>query len=76
MERKCEALEEKYKDSSKDVEMFKHKATAIEKRSQDTIDAKNKAEKEVINLTEENVSFIQERDELKEKFAKFEEDIA
>jgi len=31
MERKREALEEKYKDSSKDVEMFKHKATAIEK---------------------------------------------
>jgi DNA repair exonuclease SbcCD ATPase subunit len=75
MEKKHVALQEKYKDASEDVEIWKHKATGLEGRLKDALADKKVAKKAVTDLKVEKEVVELERDSWKEKAAGLESDI-
>jgi len=76
MERTHEVLEGKYEDVAQDVDKYKHKVSASEKRLEDVLHGNEKAGKKVADLTTEKDALTVERDALKEKAANLEEDLA
>jgi len=57
------------------VERLKHKATSLESRLKDVVEAKKTTEKFVKDMTAEKDALELKRDTLKEKAAKLEEDL-
>ncbi|KEH16385.1 hypothetical protein MTR_0202s0040 [Medicago truncatula] len=75
MERKHEALEKEYQDSVKDVEKFKHKATAFEERVEGLLKDKSALEKTVADMEKEKSSWEEEKKTLEAQNAKLQGDL-
>ncbi|KEH26360.1 hypothetical protein MTR_6g053030 [Medicago truncatula] len=75
MERKHEALEKEYQDSVKDVEKFKHKATAFEERVEGLLKDKSVLEKTVSDMEKEKSVWEGEKKALEAQNAKLQGDL-
>ncbi|RHN51914.1 hypothetical protein MtrunA17_Chr6g0474441 [Medicago truncatula] len=74
-EKKHEALEKEYQDSVKDVEKFKHKATAFEERVEGLLKEKAVLEKTVANAEKVKSDWQVEKGELETQNTKLRDDL-
>ncbi|RHN45100.1 hypothetical protein MtrunA17_Chr7g0226631 [Medicago truncatula] len=75
MEKKHEALEKEYQDSVKDVEKFKHKASAFEERVEGLLKDKAALEKAVADAEKEKTDWQVEKSNLETQNAKLKDDL-